>query len=64
MKRYCLLLFSLLLSLSTLNAQNVDGWDKMKEIYLSMLRYPGANFQPSNGFTVESGAEFEMDISN
>ena len=49
MKRYCLLFFSLLLSLSTLNAQNVDGWDKMKEIYLGFLRYPKADFSELSG---------------
>ena len=51
MKRYCLLFFSLLLSLFTLNVQNVDEWDTMKGVILSWLHSPKTNFQElSNGY--------------
>ena len=47
MKRYCFLIFLLLLSISALKA---DEWNYMKERYLSELRYPDANFEELNEY--------------
>ena len=59
MKRYCFLIFLLLLSISALKAQYVDEWNYMKERYLSFLRNPDANFEELN----ESNNPFDLYVS-
>ena len=62
MKRYCLLLFLLLLALFPLNA---DRWNSMKELILSWLHSPKADFQElSNGYDEElpyAAWDFQVD---
>ena len=61
MKRYGLLFFSLLLSIFTLNAQNVDGWDKMKDIYLNAIHNASDVVEENDNDFYTTRYDFQVD---